>query len=94
MVSVTSYLASLMIFSVVLISIVSGLGKLYGSGGSFFVGNNLTWADLYFYDIAQHILELDENIFNSYPWLKENREQVEKQPKIAEYLKNRPKTSH
>ncbi|CAF1341202.1 unnamed protein product [Adineta steineri] len=73
---------------------LEGLGKLYGSGGSFFVGNNLTWADLYFYDIAQHILELDENIFNSYPWLKENRQQVEKQPKIAEYLKNRPKTSH
>jgi hypothetical protein len=29
---------------------------------------------------------------DSYPWLIQNRAEVEKQPKIAEYLKNRPKT--
>jgi glutathione S-transferase len=68
------------------------LGKLYGSGGRYFVGNNLTWVDLFFYDIGEKILEVDENIFNSYPWLKQNRVEVEKQPRIAEHLKNRPKT--
>jgi len=68
------------------------LGKLYGNGGRYFVGNNLTWVDLFFYDIGEKILEVDENIFNSYPWLKQNRVEVEKQPRIAEHLKNRPKT--
>ncbi|CAF4894670.1 unnamed protein product, partial [Rotaria sp. Silwood2] len=29
------------------------LGKLYGNGGPFFVGNHLTWADLLFYDILE-----------------------------------------
>jgi glutathione S-transferase len=68
------------------------LGKLYGDGGPFFVGNNLTWADLYFYDIGQNLLGVDETGLDNYPWLKQNRAEVEKQPKIAEYLKNRPKT--
>jgi hypothetical protein len=34
-----------------------------------------------------------ENSLDSNPWLKQNRAEVEKQPKIAEYLKNRPKSS-
>jgi glutathione S-transferase len=71
---------------------LEGLAKLYGNGGPYFVGNNLTWADLFFYDIGQKILNLDENALNNYPWLKQNRVEVEKQPRIAEYLKNRPKT--
>jgi glutathione S-transferase len=69
------------------------LGKLYGDGGPFFVGNNLTWADLLFYEMGDKLLEFDESILDSYPWLKQNRAEVEKQPKIAEYLKNRPKTA-
>jgi glutathione S-transferase len=70
------------------------LGKLYGNGGNYFVGNQLTWADLFFYDLTQTILGLNGNALDSYPWLKQNRAEVEKQPKIAEYLKNRPKTAH
>ncbi|CAF3007700.1 unnamed protein product [Rotaria sp. Silwood2] len=69
-------------------------GKLYGNGGQFFVDNHLTWADLLFYDILETLLRIDENCLNNYPWLKQNRGEVEKQPKIAEYLKNRPKTPH
>ncbi|CAF2946550.1 unnamed protein product, partial [Rotaria sp. Silwood2] len=70
------------------------LGKLYGNGGPFFVGNHLTWADLLFYDILETLLGIDENCLNNYSWLTQNRAEVEKQPKIAEYLKNRPKTPH
>ncbi|CAF0980901.1 unnamed protein product [Adineta steineri] len=66
------------------------LRKLYGDGGPFFVGNHLTLADLYFYNTGQNLLQMDENSLNNYPWLKQNREEVEKQPKIAEYIKNRP----
>ncbi|CAF4266640.1 unnamed protein product, partial [Rotaria sordida] len=63
------------------------LGKLYGNGGPFFVGNYLTWADLYFYDILETLLYANENCLNNYAWLKQNRAEVEKQPKVAEYLK-------
>ncbi|CAF3647417.1 unnamed protein product [Rotaria sp. Silwood1] len=67
--------------------------KEFGNGGLFFVGNHLTWADLYFYNFFETILGINENCLDTYPSLKQNREEVEKQPKIAEYLKNRPKTS-
>ncbi|UJR07814.1 hypothetical protein I4U23_012097 [Adineta vaga] len=68
------------------------LGKLYGNGGHFFVGNSLTWADLLFYDISQTTIETEATSLDKFAWLKQNRAEVEKQPKIAEYLKNRPKT--
>ena len=68
------------------------LGKLYGNGGTFFVGNQLTWPDLLFFDVAQSMLAGDGSCLDQYPWLKQNRQEVEKQPKIAEYLKKRPET--
>ncbi|CAF2954304.1 unnamed protein product [Rotaria sp. Silwood2] len=68
------------------------LGKLYGNGGPFFVGNRLTWVDLFFYETGYKMLQLDTNSLDSHAWLKQNRAEVEKQPKIAEYLKNRPQT--
>jgi glutathione S-transferase len=69
------------------------LGKLYGNGGHFFVGGHITWADLYFYDVTDNLHQVDANSINNYTWLQQNREEVAKQPKIAEYLKNRPETS-
>ncbi|CAF1035048.1 unnamed protein product [Adineta steineri] len=68
------------------------LGKLYGNGGHFFVGKQLTWADLLFYNFGQLLTEFEADCLNNFSWLKQNRAEVEKQPKIAEYLKNRPKT--
>ncbi|CAF1505009.1 unnamed protein product [Rotaria sp. Silwood1] len=68
------------------------LGKDYGNGGPFFVGNHLTWSDLYFYDAAENILRIDGNVLNRYPWLQQNRYEVERQPKISAYLKSRPQT--
>jgi glutathione S-transferase len=70
------------------------LAKLYGNGGPFFVGNTLTWADLLFYEVGIIILPLNGDCFNNNLWLKQNRAEVEKQPRIAEYLKNRPKTDY
>jgi len=71
---------------------LENLRKLYGNNGPFFVGNNLTWADLYFYDVGENLLGVNANGLDNYSWLKQNRAEVEKQPRIAEYLKNRPKT--
>jgi glutathione S-transferase len=58
------------------------LANLYSDGSPFFVGNHLTWADLEVYDMLE-----------PYPWLQQNRQQVEKQSKIADYLKKRQPTS-
>ena len=69
------------------------LGEMYGNGGPFFVGNNLTWADLFFYDVAESMLKIDGSCLDKHPWLKQNRAEVEKNPQVAEYLKNRPTTS-
>ncbi|CAF3096371.1 unnamed protein product [Rotaria sp. Silwood2] len=69
------------------------LGKLYGNGGPFFVGNHLTWVDLFFYEVGYIMLQLDAKALDNHPWLKNNRVEVEKQPNIAEYLKNRPQTA-
>lgn len=66
------------------------LAKLYSDGGSFFTGNQLTWADLEVYDMLDFILQADDKILDSHPWLQKNRREVEKQPKIAAYLKSRP----
>ena len=69
------------------------LAKHYGNGGPFFVGNGLTWADLLFYDVGQSFLEASGDALKNFPWLVNNRQEVEKQPKIAQYLKQRPKTA-
>lgn len=68
------------------------LGKTYGEGGPFFVGNQLTWADLFFYEVGHTIVQGQATALEKYPWLQHNRAEVEKQPRIAEYLKNRPET--
>ena len=70
------------------------LGKLYGDGGPYFVGKSLSWADLFFYDVADFMLPLDADCLEKFSWLKQNRAEVEKQPRVAEYLQNRPKTPY
>jgi glutathione S-transferase len=72
---------------------IDTIAKLYSDGGPYFVGNNLTWVDLLFYDMGETMLGLDGNCFDKFPWLQQNRAEVAKQPKVAEYLKNRPKTA-
>jgi len=68
------------------------LAKAYSNDGSFFVGNHLTWCDLFVYDKLETILQIDASVLSHYPWLQHNRQEVEKQPKIAAYLKSRSQT--
>jgi hypothetical protein len=68
------------------------VGRLYSNGGHYFVGNHLTWEDLFFYDLGETILQCDQNCLNNHPWLKQNPHEVKRQPKVAEYINNRAKT--
>ncbi|CAF0926599.1 unnamed protein product [Didymodactylos carnosus] len=64
----------------------------YGKNGPFFLGDQLTFADIEFYDGASILLSMDASVLDKYPKLKRNYDEVEKQPKIAAYLKSRPQT--
>jgi len=68
------------------------LAKAYSDGGSFFVGNYLTLADLCVYDVLENVLQIDANLLDQYPWLKTNRQEVVKNPNIDAYLQNRRRT--
>ncbi|CAF1318789.1 unnamed protein product [Rotaria sordida] len=66
--------------------------KKFGNNGPYFVGNNLTWADLHFYNASQSMLLRDPNSLDKYPSLRRNREQVEANSNVATYLTSRPQT--
>lgn len=68
------------------------LAKLYGNDGPYFVNNQLTWADLLFHTLGETFLNFNPACLNNHTWLQQNRAEVEKNPNIAKYLKNRAKT--
>jgi glutathione S-transferase len=68
------------------------LAKVYSNDGPFFVGDHLTWCDLFVYDMLETVLQIDDSVLSHYSWLKHNRQEVEKQPNIAAYLQSRSKT--
>ncbi|CAF1327684.1 unnamed protein product [Didymodactylos carnosus] len=65
----------------------------YGQDGPYFLGNQLTYADIEFYNKASTLLNADATVLDNYPKLKRNHAEVEKQPKISAYVKSRPQTS-
>ena len=67
------------------------LAKLYADDGPFFVGNTLTWADISFYELGEYLIPIQADCLDKNPWLQQNRAAVAKQPKIGEYIQNRPK---
>lgn len=69
------------------------LAKSYSDGDTFFVGKQLTLADLYVYDVLENIVKIDKNILSKYAWLDANRKEIEKNSRIAAYLKDRPDTA-
>jgi len=63
-------------------------------GDSFLVGDSLTWADIAFIDLLGWLGALEVELpFDKAPKLKALRERVEAIPKIAEWIKTRPKTN-
>jgi glutathione S-transferase len=72
---------------------IEKLMKTYGNG-TWAVGNNVTWADLFIYDTVETLLKVDDQLLEKYPALQKNREAVGKLPNIAEYLANRKETAN
>ncbi len=73
--------------------LIHKLLRMWSLEGPFFLGSQLTWADLICFDFMQSMLNIDPNILERFPRIKKHYEAVEKQPRIAAYLKTRPKTA-
>lgn len=67
----------------------------YSKDGKYFVGNIVTWADLIVYSSLKNVSEIDgqDKLLDEYPKLKQNRDEISKQPNIAEYLESRSQSS-
>ena len=70
---------------------VEKLVKSYGSNG-YSVGDGLTWADLFIHEITFSLLNYQKSILEKFPLLRAVRESVEKNERVANYLKSRPET--
>jgi glutathione S-transferase len=70
---------------------VEKLINLYGSNG-FSVGQSLTWADLYIFEIFSLIYDKQGDLIAKFPRISAVRETVAKNAKVAEHVKNRAVT--
>merc|ERR1719351_584319 len=64
--------------------------KLTARGGQYFVGNNLTWADLHVYMYATDAV--DKAVLAKFPKLANLAERVGNVPNIKSWVESRPKT--
>lgn len=78
--------------------LIPGLGKLEnllksnGEGNGFFVGDSLTWGDLYFVNLSEYALHMGKADLEGFPKLKALKARVEAVPQIAAWIKERPQT--
>ena len=64
--------------------------RLVGRGGQYFVGNNLTWADII---VFMYLGDLPKEAYEKYPKLINLYERVGALPNIKAWVENRPKTN-
>ncbi|XP_062577294.1 glutathione S-transferase-like [Saccostrea cucullata] len=65
---------------------------LDGNGGTYFVGSQLSLADIYFMDIVSRLFDKQGDVLKDHPSLAANLKSTQSLPKIADYLAKRPKT--
>jgi glutathione S-transferase len=71
---------------------IQKLIKLWGSNG-YSVGSSLKWSDLAIWNFTFMLLTVDPNALSKYPAILAVNKSVESNPKVAEYVKNRPVTA-
>ena len=70
---------------------IEKLIKLWGSNG-YSVGSSLKWSDLAIWSLTSDLKATDANILAKYPGIVGVNKSVESNPKVTEYVKNRPAT--
>lgn len=53
----------------------------------------ITWADLFLFDVFQGLRTKNSSLFNNHPKLNEFIDKIAKEPKIKAYLDKRPETA-
>ena len=61
--------------------------KLYGSDG-YFVGDQLTWADLYVYDLLSNIIQLNQSCLSGFELIETNREKIKNHERVSAYFQH------
>lgn len=72
---------------------IEKLIKLYGKNG-FSVGNQLTWSDLFIYEMTYSFLNYQKDLLDKFHLLKKIRSLVEENENVSNYLKNRTLTPY
>lgn len=67
--------------------------KANNSPGGWAYGNKITYVDMKISLTLDRLLGLDPAVGDAYPTLKKLSDMVKEQPKIAEWIKNRPETN-
>ena len=67
--------------------------RLKENKSGYLVGDGLTWADLHLYAVLDWLFEKRAETIGNYALVKQLAERVEAHPRVAEWLKNRPKTA-
>jgi len=65
---------------------------LVDNGSTYFLGNSITWADLFLFDALYKSKQTSSHLFDGHPKLTEFINKIEKEPKIHAWLEKRPKT--
>ena len=71
---------------------LTALLKANGGGNGYFVGSDVTYADIHFYRFFEHIRSLNPEAFKAYPELSALIDRVAARPNIAAWIKARPVT--
>jgi glutathione S-transferase len=67
--------------------------KFLTEGGStYFLGNSITWADIFIFDALHKTKVSSPHLFDNHPKLTEFVNKIAKEPKISAWLEKRPKT--
>jgi len=66
--------------------------RLVERGGQYFVGNNLTWADLHIHFLVSVVRENHAQLLDGCPKIKNLVERIEELPNISKWLKSRPES--
>ena len=72
--------------------LINKLLRMWSSQGPFFLGVELTWADLICFDFMESMFALDSTIADRFPRIKQHYDAVRRQSRIANYLITRPKS--
>merc|ERR1711892_26647 len=66
--------------------------RLVERGGQYFVGNNLTWADLHLHCLVNILRKNHAELLDGCPCIKNLIERIEELPNISKWLISRPET--